>query len=310
MKKRLACLVFALALVAATLFVPATLASADAGSFSGSTDYSYGTGAGSGGSSSGDRDYDGGSSTFIFLPGSSASSDEDPGVLGWVVTIAIIAAVILIPMARQKHRSEERNSPKNMVDEFDSSKLRPMSALSDAEAPGFNADQMEEHIANLYPRLQHAWTDKDLEAVRPLLSEKLYAQLDRQLDELRHAHRTNKVDDITVMDVQLSGWYEEGDNVSVVALVQTRIKDYVVDDRTGEVVSGDPKAEKFMKYRYTLTQPKGAPPADQTQTNCPNCGAPIDINKSAECPYCGTIIKSASYTWVVTSIQGLEQRTA
>lgn len=310
MKNRLVRIALVLALVMVAL-VPASLAHADAGSFSGNIDYSYESGS-SGGSS---NDYDSSSSDWLLgllLFNSDTGDSGDIGIGEIALTFALIAAVIVGSMVHQKHKREKTKQERatSMKDEFDSSKLKPIPSLTDAEAPGFNADQMEEHIASLYTRLQDAWTAKDLEPVRPLLSEKLYAQLDRQLDALRHSHRTNKVEDVTVMDVQLSGWYEEAGNVSVVAIVQARIKDYTVDDKTGDIVSGSPKAEKFMKYRYTLTQPKGAGPADQSVTNCPNCGAPVDINKSAECPYCGTMIKSASYTWVVSAIQGLEQRTA
>ena len=46
-----------------------------------------------------------------------------------------------------------------------------------------------------------------------------------------------------------------------------------------------------------------------TQTmNCPNCGAVVDVNKSAKCPYCDSVLNAATHGWVITTIQGLEQR--
>ena len=47
-----------------------------------------------------------------------------------------------------------------------------------------------------------------------------------------------------------------------------------------------------------------------TGTTCPNCGAPLDLNHTAKCEYCGAIITAAEYDWVISAIKGISQRTS
>ena len=46
-----------------------------------------------------------------------------------------------------------------------------------------------------------------------------------------------------------------------------------------------------------------------TAYHCESCGAPIDLNHSAVCPYCGTVATSASYGWTLSNIKGISQHT-
>ena len=42
---------------------------------------------------------------------------------------------------------------------------------------------------------------------------------------------------------------------------------------------------------------------------CPNCGAPVELNASAKCLYCGSIITAESQTFVLNGIRGISQKT-
>ena len=83
--------------------------------------------------------------------------------------------------------------------------------------------------------------------MRPYMTDGLYTQFDRQLDELRQHGQTNFVDRIAVLGVALSGWKSDETSESVIAIVSTRIVDYTVDDRSGELVTGSKSVEKFME---------------------------------------------------------------
>ena len=48
---------------------------------------------------------------------------------------------------------------------------------------------------------------------------------------------------------------------------------------------------------------------DQTK-NCANCGAPLDLNATAKCAYCGAVIQSADFDWVIKAIKGISQQTS
>ena len=49
--------------------------------------------------------------------------------------------------------------------------------------------------------------------------------------------------------------------------------------------------------------------ADVNDLTCPGCGAPLDVNASARCPYCGTVIQQQAQDWVISAIRGIKQQT-
>ena len=114
------------------------------------------------------------------------------------------------------------------------------------------------------------------------------------------------------MDVSLSGFKQADGKDYIYARLKTRITNYVLDDNTGNLVRGSKTAEKFMEYEWEMVRSSGKTTVGSTGTvvqNCPNCGAAVNINRTAQCEYCGSIITVDSFDWVVNGIKGLSQRT-
>ena len=39
------------------------------------------------------------------------------------------------------------------------------------------------------------------------------------------------------------------------------------------------------------------------EMNCPNCGAPTNITSSGKCSYCGSVITTKDYGWVLAGLE-------
>ena len=145
------------------------------------------------------------------------------------------------------------------------------------------------------------------------MTDEFFGRMDRQLDAYRRNGQTNMIERISVLGVTVTGWSQQNGEDFMIARVKTRIVDYVINDKTGAVVRGSQTAEKFMEYEWTLSRKHGVKTGNgegMTVHNCPNCGAVLNINQTAKCEYCGSIITVDSSDWVVTGIKGLSQRTA
>ena len=183
-----------------------------------------------------------------------------------------------------------------------------------AKDPNFDEEDFLDDASNLYVRLQNAWTAKDLEPIRPALSDSFYAQMDRQLHQnyIAKGH-TNVVENISVLGTEIIGCEKDSVNDILTIRINTRITDYVLNDATGSLVRGSKTAEKFMTYLWSFSRPlsKKTDPekAGVDSRHCPNCGAPIDMNQSAVCAYCGSTLKSADHDWILFKIQGVRQIT-
>ena len=289
--KKLAVLFAAIVLAAGLFYLPVL---ADAGHFSGSSSY--------GGGSSYSGGYSGGT---YFVGGGGGGSDSA------IALATVIIILIVIRIMRQSRINAATGTPAG-GSETPTSELEPIGTFREKD-PDFSEQAFCEKISNLYVQMQNAWQDKDFEPMRPYMKDSLYTQFDRQLDELRRSGQTNYVERIAVLGVKLSGWRSDETNDHIVAIVNTRIVDYTADDKTGKVVSGSKSIEKFMTYQWTMTRSGGKRTAaagseETTAKHCPSCGAPLDVNESARCPYCGSVVSSNDFNWVISEIRGIAQR--
>ena len=190
--------------------------------------------------------------------------------------------------------------------------LLPMSDYLKLD-PDFSATGVQEHMANLYVQMQNCWHNKNIEPVRPWLTDAFYNQMEGLLAPMRSKRETDYIERIAVLETNLKGYYQTGGMDFLVAAIRTRITVYTLDDRTGRVVSGSRNREKFMEYEWELTRRSGER-TDRAKGGvkavyCPHCGAPLDINASARCSYCGGTVIASSKNWAVCRIRGISQRT-
>ena len=299
-RKSLYITLFIVVLLLSILAIPAL---ADAGNFSGGSSYGGGS---SFGSSGGSSSFGGAGTWGLFALGSSG------GGSGSIITIIIIAFIV-INIIRKMRNSKASGAVGAQATNY--SELMPVETIRDTD-PNFSEAAIKEKIANLYVRMQGAWQDKDFECMRPFMTDSLYSQFKLQLDEIVRSECTNYVERIAVLDIQLSGWRSDEVVDAIVALVNTRIVDYTLNDKTGKLVSGSKTTEKFMTYEWTLIRskgmttpvPSGEGSEDTVTIHCPSCGAPVEINQSAKCPYCDSVINAGDYDWVISAIKGISQR--
>ena len=306
MKKRLLALL-AVVLIAAFMLIP-HVGSADLGDFSGGGDYG---GGGGGGFSGGDfGGYSGGDFGGYYGGDSSTrgggSFTEFPIIIGVVVVFIIVSLVL----ARSKKNGGANGRPG--ATRTPASMLKPISDLMERD-PDFSPEDFKENLQNLYFKMQDCCQNRDVEPIRPYFADALWQQFNRQVAGLKANHRTNYVERIAVLSVDIKGCYQDKGEDVIIAELYTRIVDYTVNDDTGAVVAGSKTQEKFMTYEYALSRPIGKKTAPReegvSERHCPNCGAPLSVNESVKCPYCGSVVSFSDHDWTVYSIKGISQRT-
>lgn len=295
---------FAAAAAVLLSFACAAMLCADAGNIAGDADHggaetSAGTAGRTGDGEAGGRESEGPS--FAELTGSDLP-------IGPAVGAVVIVVIFFAWMRGRRPRGRARVSPL----------VPPRGDLMPIEAyrridPNFDTERMCGELANIYIRLQSAWCARDLSPVRSSLSGELYAQLSSQLDAIRRQGRTPHVDRPAVLGVDIVGWSQSGVADSIVARLTARIVDYTTDDASGAVVSGSMTDEKFIQYEWTLSRASGMSSPSSTggvvTIACPNCGAPVDINMSARCEYCGSEIERSAHELALCRIEAVSQRT-
>ena len=258
----------------------------------------------SGSSWSSGSTYDSGSSY------SDTGSSDSLGCLGGnLFTVIVIVVVVIIVLRYMK--SGQTGGGQNVYTAAQEEPGLPLDTLKQKD-PDFNEQILLEKVGNQYIQMQNAWQDKKWEPMRAIMTDAMYNQMARQLQALIDAKQTNHVERIAVLETRIVRYAVEGDNDVLVIRISTRITDYTTDDRTGALISGSQTRELFMVYDWKLTRQKDKKTLLQpsvTQISCPNCGAPLNINHTGKCPYCGTVVTLSDHDWALSAIKGISQRT-
>ena len=320
--KWIAVLLSAFLALAAVFTVPAAV-KADFGDFGGDTDYGGGWDDGGWDDWYDDDDWDWDDDDHYYYGGGSSGSGGYGGdgldmssivsSMFFSVFMVIFFFVIFSKATRNRRGRYTRPAPQvhSRADFPPPGVGESLAALTQAD-PAFSPEQLKQRLTNLYMQMQDGWCAKDISSLRNDFTAEQFAQYDRQLDQYRTGGQTTHMPRKAVLCVDLTGYRRDGGLDVITARLQARITSYITDDRTGNIVSGSPTDEKFMTYEWTLVRPAGS----QTQTaqadrayNCPHCGGVMDINQSAQCPYCGTLVSRVQYDWVIANIRGVSQQT-
>ena len=162
--------------------------------------------------------------------------------------------------------------------------------------------------------MQDTWHAKNISSLRPYMTDSFFNQMNRQLEQFRKQNQTDYTERIAVLNVGLKGWRQSAGMDYITVSLSSRIVSYVLDDLTGKLISGDKNREKFMEYEIELSRKSGVITQAETSgaksATCPHCGAPLKLNASAQCEYCGSVITNVNTDWAICGMKGISQRTA
>ena len=312
MKRTIKILIFALGLF---LIILPAFAGADFGGFSGDSDY--------GGSWDSGSDWSSSSWDSDYSSGSYYDDDSDVSGIDIGISLAVMAAIVVLGLIfdvsekRKKKKQYGAGRPQSAqgrpqgAQRTPDSRLQPLGDLAVTD-PSFDANAMQEKISNLYVQMQNCWTDKNIESLRPYFTDAFFTQMERQLNGLKNQGLTNYVDRIAVLGVNLRGFYKQGDKEHLIVELRTRIVDYTVQDSNNKLISGDRNREKFMTYEWDMCRAEGSVTTREgamQSVSCPGCGAPLSINTTAKCPYCGRVVTLDEHDWALCAIKGISQTT-
>jgi uncharacterized tellurite resistance protein B-like protein len=202
---------------------------------------------------------------------------------------------------------------------YQASVIRRGSALADVQDrgeivarlrendPAFDDQAFAARVRVAFVKIQEAWCGQNLTAVRPFISDGVYERFSLQFDEQRAQGLRNQMDNLQVGDIEVASGYADRlfDVLSIG--IEASATDSMVSIKDGKRLSGsttsEPFAEvwSFIRRRGAKTQTDPSKPG-LIEGNCPNCGGAIELNQNANCQYCGAILRSGQYDWVLAEI--------
>ena len=275
-------------------------------------------------SSSWDDDYSWGSSSSSSLDGDDIfwilhmlSHLFGGGIMSFICILIIIFVIIRFlkkngfgsdgtsktPLSTVMQTQNDYREIKQKIFGYDDT---PIETKIQAEDPMFNKAEFLGWASDMFVKLQYAWSDRNLEEVRYFVTPELYEKTNNQVQRYITNKQINKLERVSVNLSKLKSYEHEGDRDVLKVIFDTKMIDYIIDEKTGNVIRGNqglnimnPYILTFVRKTGTKTPEGGIKPVTM---NCPNCGGATKILSSGKCPYCGSIITTRDNNWTLSEM--------
>ncbi len=145
------------------------------------------------------------------------------------------------------------------------------------------------------------------------MHENLYNTTNKQVQAKIDQGIVYHYESIAIDTAYLTSYERDSQFEYVTAYLTSRMIDYQVDEKTGKIIRGDKTTRWVQKYKMKFVRSLGVQTKTETGAmtghNCPNCGAPLEISSSGLCEYCGSVVTTGQYTWVLTDFAGIRNDT-
>lgn len=171
------------------------------------------------------------------------------------------------------------------------------------EDPAVTQQALDARLRLIYDQLNAAWSRRDLGGARPYVSDGLFDYLKYWVLAYEKQGLSNALEGMRIVEWKTVKVLRDRHYDSLTLRLWGSGRDYTVRQTTGDVVSGDPKRDRFYSEYWTLIRGAGVKGAPRGDKSCPNCGAPLDVNMAGQCEHCGAKITSGEFDWVLSKIE-------
>jgi hypothetical protein len=250
---------------------------------------------------------------YARVGGAGGSSDSDGGGEGlgaivWLILsmipfpyniIVLVAIIILFWYINKKMKQK---TILNKLPAGDTPKTSEGYQTFLVNNPGFNETAFKEKVKTAFMKIQEAWANKDMSKVRQFISDGMYQRLNIQFKMMDLLSQKNTIEKLEIQNLYIDKVQSDGSYDVIHVGIGANVVDKFISDKYPELNSGG--SETFVEY-WSFIKKRGTAEGNIfSSLNCPKCGAelPKKASDMAKCEYCGTIMNSGEFDWVLCEI--------
>lgn len=252
---------------------------------------------------------------------------DKSGVTGYISIILIVGLIVFLTKRRKAKRSYENKPNRANGSEYDvintpsenmqiqgyderMSKEDILSAIKETD-PNFSITDFESFAKRCFIDMQEAWSNQDLSPLQVVLHPNIYEQTEKQIEIKKKDGIINKLERISVNNIAIVNFEKDNQFEKLTVDLKAQMVDYQVDIKSNTVVAGSKDRLWKLKYRITFVRSLGSKTMLEKEGTsamiCPNCCAHIPTAAFGKCEYCGSIVTTGKYSWVIIDITRLSR---
>ncbi|HBB95310.1 MAG TPA: hypothetical protein DC054_07945 [Blastocatellia bacterium] len=169
--------------------------------------------------------------------------------------------------------------------------------------PSFSWGDFQARARMIFNELQTAWSTLKWERARPFETDNIFQMHRYWIEAYQRQGLRNALDQCQITAMQPTRIKVDAFYNAITLRIFAQGYDYTVS-QSGQVVAGSNKnLRKWSEYWTFVRHSKAKPAAARADLNCPNCGAPLKVNATGICEFCGGKITSGEFDWVLSKIE-------
>jgi predicted lipid-binding transport protein (Tim44 family) len=171
---------------------------------------------------------------------------------------------------------------------------------------GFDLELFKRQAVQTFLAVKQAVESQDLTTVVDLLSDRVYDDVRLDVASLRAREAVQHFDGLAPTQVVVAAADRGPGGDAITLRIQAVAMQYLGPATQGGWTPGAPGA--FTEY-WTFTRSADATTPAVRRLECPNCGAPIDVDTGRICHYCKSLLPPphAQTGWVVAAIRPAQE---
>ena len=264
--------------------------------------------------SSGSGSSSGGGSTYYYSGGSSSGSGSGSVLLtvfGILVVGIFLTAGVVQWWRRQQATGSSASDSQQAPPAIDRDSVAQGLAALQSRDPNFNPQLFLDRAQTTFFALQNAWMQRNLDPARIYLSDGIYQRWKLQVDQMLAQHKRDVLENLVIGGCAIARVMGDANVDAITVRMDASGADYDVDD-FNKIVRGDRTPRPFTEYwTFVRSQAARTRVGEGAQiTQCPNCGAPVQVNEAGTCAYCKATVTTGQFGWVLDSITQASQWSA
>ena len=168
--------------------------------------------------------------------------------------------------------------------------------------PTFTESSFKTKVDNIFVMLYTSLMTNNMKRVDHFISDNVYEIYNSKLQELNNNNEIEMFDELNVKSTEILDITITSEKYVITVKLISRYMDYVIDKQTRKYKRGN-NTSRIEKTNILTFEKKKNSRVQGSVRYCPNCGHPMDVNKSGNCNYCGSTYNQEDYDWVLTNIK-------
>ena len=167
--------------------------------------------------------------------------------------------------------------------------------------PTFTESSFKTKVDNIFVMLHMSLMTNNMKRVDHFISDEVYEEFTNRLNVLNNNNERQMFDELNVKSTDIIKVVITPNKYIITVRLISRYMDYVIDKESSNFKRGN-NTSRIEKENILIFEKNINAKVQGLVRFCPNCGHPMDVNKSGYCEYCHSTYNQENYDWVLTSI--------